>query len=164
LSTAEFVEPLEVEETVLALLDASLSRVYGVRAPAEPVVTPSDRDIAERTRVVVSQMTHQHLTLARISREAAVSVFHLSRTFRRVTGHTLAKHHLHLRLLASLEPLLESEATIGDVARQCGFTSHSHFGSVFHRLFGVSPSALRVLPARARREILDRAIPPIERR
>jgi AraC-like DNA-binding protein len=150
LSAEEFVEPLEVEETVMALLDASLSCVYGVPAPVDPPVSRNDRDIAERASAVISQMTHQRLTLAGISREAAVSVFHLSRVFRRVTGHTLAKYHLRSRVLASLEPLLESEATIGEIATQYGFASHSHFGNVFRRVVGLSPSALRALRSRAR--------------
>ncbi|HET9371769.1 MAG TPA: helix-turn-helix transcriptional regulator [Vicinamibacterales bacterium] len=157
LSAEAFVEPLEVEERVLALLDASLSRVYGARGQADPFVTRNDRDIAERATAVLSRMTHRHVTLAGIGREAAVSVFHLSRIFRRVTGQTLAQHHLHLRLLTSLEPLLETDATISVIARQSGFASHSHFSSVFRRLFGLSPSALRALPARARGETLNGA-------
>jgi AraC-like DNA-binding protein len=157
LSAEEFVDPLEVEETVLTLLDASLSRAYNVRSPADRPITPSDREIAERASAVVSQMSHRPVTLANISREAAVSVFHLCRIFRRVTGGTLARHRLNFRLLSSLEPLLESRATVASIATQCGFASHSHFGGVFRRVFGCSPSALRTLSARARRETLERA-------
>ena len=151
LTAGEYVEPLEVEETVLALLDASLSRVYGVSTTAERPVSRNERDIADRASAVVSQMIHRQVTLASISREAAVSVFHLSRVFRRVTGLTLARHHLQLRVFASLEPLLESRAAIGEIATRYGFASHSHYGSVFHRVFGLSPSAFRSRPPSVRR-------------
>jgi AraC-like DNA-binding protein len=155
LSTPVDVEPLEVEETVLAIVDASLARACARRGPAESrPVTRVEREIAERTNAILSRLTRQHITLAGISREVAVSVFHLSRIFRRVTGDTLAKRHVRLRLLSSLEPLLESDATIADIATQSGFASHSHFGRAFYREFGVAPSTFRTLPARARREVV----------
>jgi AraC-like DNA-binding protein len=158
LTAGAFSSRLEVEETVLALLDASLARVYGGPAASDREIARNERDIAERACAVVSRMVHQHVTLADISREAAVSMFHLSRVFRRVTGHTLARYYLQLRLLASLEPLLDSDATVGEIAAQHGFASHSHFGSVFHRVFGVSPSALRAGPAREVRTAVNWSI------
>ena len=145
----------EVEEAVFDVLDRVVARTYESRTAArDMVITREERDIADRAATVLSRMTSTHATLAAIARATGVSVFHLSRIFRKVTGRTLATHHLHLRLLASLTPLVESGTTIGEIARSHGFAGHSHYTSVFRRAFGVSPSTYRTLPTTRRRRSL----------
>ena len=143
--------PLEVEETVLDVLDRVIAGVVGVDRRADHVITRDERDIAERAAVVLSGMTSAHVSLRGIARAAGVSVFHLSRVFRKVTGRTLARHHLHLRLQASLASLDVPGATIGEVAMRHGFARHSHYTRVFRRAFGVTP-----LSYRARRRLNTR--------
>ena len=145
----------EVEEAVFDVLDRVVARTYESRtATRDMVITREERDIADRAATVLSRVTSTHATLATIARATGVSVFHLSRIFRKVTGRTLATHHLHLRLLASLTPLVESGTTIGEIARSHGFAGHSHYTSVFRRAFGVSPSTYRTLPTTRRRRSL----------
>jgi AraC-like DNA-binding protein len=144
--TAYPVEDLEVEETVLALLECVVSQALGTRQAPVRCITRDERDIAHRAREVLAQMTTARTGLARIARETGVSVFHLSRVFRKVTGRTLARHHVQLRLLASLTPLIESDARIEDIATAHGFAGHSHYSSAFRRVFGVAPSTCRRLP------------------
>jgi AraC family transcriptional regulator len=140
------VEGLEIEETVLRLLDRVLARMYGRQRPALQHVSRSERDIAERASAILSQMPTTRAGLATIARECGVSVFHLSRVFRKVTGVTLARHHLQVRLLASLCPLLESTTSIPEIGRAHGFLRHSHYSSAFRRAFGVAPSVYRRRP------------------
>ena len=149
-------EHLEVEETVFTVLDRVLARAYESRRGARVVrITREERDIADRANAVLGRMTSTHATLATIARATGVSVFHLSRVFRKVTGRTLAKHHLQLRVLASLTPLGESDLRIEEIATNHGFVGHSHYSSVFRRVFGVAPSTYRTLPAGPRRHAAD---------
>jgi AraC-like DNA-binding protein len=138
---------LETSETVFDIFDRVVARAYRADAElrAQPI-TPDERDMADRAAAVLSQMTSARATVSAIGRAAGVSVFHLSRVFRKVTGATLAKHHLRLRLLASLTTLAESAASIEEVATTHGFAGHSHYTSVFRRTFGVTPSAYRRQP------------------
>jgi AraC-like DNA-binding protein len=143
---------LAVAETVLDVFDRVVARAYQQEKTirARPV-TRDEREIAERAGAVLSQITSGRTPLAAISRSAGVSMFHLSRVFRKVTGATLAAHHRRLRLFASLEPLVESGAVIDDVAKAHGFTGHAHYTWLFRRVFGVTPSEFRRQPSRWRR-------------
>ena len=150
---------LEVEEAVFDVLDRVLARAYDA-SPGSPdrIVTRAEREIADRASAVLSGMTSTRTTLAAIGRATGVSVFHLSRTFRKVTGRTLAKHHLYLRLVASLTPLGESDASIDEIATSHGFAGHSHYSSMFRRMFGLAPSTYRHLKTSPRRRAVDSAL------
>jgi AraC-like DNA-binding protein len=148
------VDALEVEEAVLEILDQVLACAHARRRPPMGPVTRNEREMAERASSVLSQRTTTRPGLSVIARESGVSVFHLSRVFRKVTGRTLAKHHLQLRLMASLDALLESGISIRDIAAHHGFAGHSHYSSVFRRVFGVAPSDFRRMPARALRSTM----------
>jgi AraC family transcriptional regulator len=71
-----------------------------------------------------------------------VSVFHLCRTFRAVTGQTIHAYRTQLRLRAALERV-EYASDLSAVALDLGFSSHSHFTAAFRRAFGVTPSGVR---------------------
>jgi AraC-like DNA-binding protein len=157
-------EHLEIEETVFTVLDRVLARAYESRRRSRVVrITREERDITDRAKAVLGRMTSTRATLATIARATAVSVFHLSRVFRKVTGRTHAKHHLQLRLLASLTPLGESDAPIEEIANNHGFVGHSHYSSVFRRVFGVPPSTYRTLPTAPRRHAADTVLGRLSR-
>ncbi len=156
ITTGRAADHLEVEEAVFDVLDRVLARAYeSTRGSRDTVISRDEREIADRASAVLSRMTSTHATLATIARATGVSTFHLSRIFRKVTGRTLAKHHRHLRLLASLTPLGESDTRIGEIATNHGFAGHSHYTSVFRRVFGMSPSTYRTLPTASRRRATE---------
>lgn len=134
---------IAVEEAALTIIDRILARAYGTARPAATCITRHEREVADRTRLVLDRIGGQRTSLVRISREVGVSVFHLCRIFHKVTGQTLARHHLQLRLLASLEDLGESDDPVSDIAMEYGFRSRAHYGQAFRRVFGTSPAAWR---------------------
>lgn len=83
------------------------------------------------------------LSLTELARELAISPHHLSRTFRRVTGETIARHRMRLRARAALERLAEGERDLGWLAADLGFADHSHLCRVLRSETGRTPSALR---------------------
>jgi AraC-like DNA-binding protein len=72
-----------------------------------------------------------------------VSPHHLSRVFRAVNGHTLARHRMRLRLRAALERLDGGERNIGRLAAELGFADQSHLCRVVRSETGATPAALR---------------------
>ncbi|HET9368731.1 MAG TPA: helix-turn-helix transcriptional regulator [Vicinamibacterales bacterium] len=140
-------DDLEVAEAVLHILDRVLRRACQVQSSGgSRAITRNELDIADRAAEALSRLPPGRATLPMISRAAGVSAFHLCRTFRKVTGQTLARHHLRLRLLASVSALVESRASLGEIATLHGFCSHAHYSSVFRQTFGVTPSAFRCRP------------------
>jgi AraC-like DNA-binding protein len=78
-----------------------------------------------------------------IADAACSSPAHLSRVFRRHLGITLHEYRQRLRLGAALDALQAGERDLAGLAHALGFSSHSHFGSVFRRAIGVSPAQAR---------------------
>lgn len=86
------------------------------------------------------------LSLDRLSAEAGISKYHLSRLFRRATGSTPHAFLVRTRLEAAAQLLVDTDLTVAQVARRCGFTRAAHFGAAFTRYYGLSPHAYRQQP------------------
>ena len=60
-----------------------------------------------------------------------------------MTGETISRYVLHLRLGLALERLADGERDITALALDLGFAHHSHFSARFHRTFGLTPREAR---------------------
>jgi AraC family transcriptional regulator len=74
---------------------------------------------------------------------AALSPAHFSRAFRRTTGLSPQKYVTLRRLARAKEQLLESGASVANVAGNVGFSNLSHFRRQFRAHYGVAPGELR---------------------
>jgi AraC-like DNA-binding protein len=63
--------------------------------------------------------------------------------FKRVTGRTLSDFIKDIRIGHARKLLLETDATVAEIAYSCGFESLSNFNKQFHEINGYSPRALR---------------------
>lgn len=97
------------------------------------------------TRVLVHVQAHleEPLPLAALAEVAGASPYHFAREFTRHTGETVKQYTQRLRLERAAVRLLLHDATILDVALECGFASHETFTRAFHRRFGVAPRVYR---------------------
>lgn len=127
---------LLTEETAATLLADVL------RTPSAPTTSATHRELADSVRHWLAAHYTERCSLTQIAREHAVSMFHLARVFRSVTGQSIHRYQTELRLRAALEPLVAGE-DMTEVALSLGFSSHSHFASTFRRAFGATPSQLR---------------------
>jgi AraC-like DNA-binding protein len=85
------------------------------------------------------------LSLFTLSAVAGLSVSHLVRELRRVTG--LSPHQYVLRRRAERARFLLERRDRGilDVALDVGFSSQAHLNQVFRRVYGLTPGAYRAL-------------------
>jgi AraC family transcriptional regulator len=134
------VEALAVEEAVIGLLERVVASAYGVRRSGAPA---KQEDAIREAERILSRDWDRDVHLADVAREVGLSVYHLCRTFRRVTGKTLHQYRSELRVRACLELVAAPGARLVDVAMAAGFCSHSHFTNAFHRAFGETPSVSR---------------------
>jgi len=133
---------LEIEELALALALRSLrasghEKGSGRRGETDRV----RRAQVEQVRLLLAERSMAKLTLAEIAGETAFTPWHLARVFREVTGTSIHRFVLRLRLARALDRL-EPEANLARVALECGFSSHSHFTHAFRREFGIPPSMI----------------------
>lgn len=68
---------------------------------------------------------------------------HLNRLFHQRFGISVAALRMELRMLKSVSLLRDPGSKVFNVARQCGFSSVSHFSKCFVRRFGRSPGQWR---------------------
>lgn len=141
------MEVLEVEEETLDLLDAVLGDTYGgrdsLRFGATARTASRRRELAEQTKLQIAASPADNRSLLDLARAVNSSPFHLSRVFRQRVSMSIHQYRLRLRLALALDRLLESSESLSGMAHALGFSSHSHFTTVFRRTFGVSPSAFR---------------------
>ncbi len=123
---------LAIEEHALACADAL----------GAGTTRPMRSTIVERTKEAIAEDPFADRSLAQIARVVSTSPYHLTRTFKRVTGLSLHAYRLQLRLQAGLERAVGGEP-LDRIALDCGFANHSHFTAAFRKHFGTTPSLLR---------------------
>lgn len=99
----------------------------------------------ERARCFIHDHAHRPVSLDEVAGEAALSRFHLTRSFAEVFGLPPLAYHRRLRLEAAAR-LLKSEAVNAtQIAEQLGYGSLSAFTRAFRQNFGVPPSQARLI-------------------
>lgn len=97
--------------------------------------------------VSITHYIHNHyadpLTLSGLARQFAVSPYYLSRCFSQETGLHLPDYINLIRVKEAKQRLLQGQTRIADIALAVGFTNVTHFGRVFRKIHGVSPSELK---------------------
>jgi AraC family transcriptional regulator len=83
------------------------------------------------------------LSLQELSALAGLSVFHFARTFKERTGLSPHQYVLRRRVERAKELLLDSRASLAEIALRCGFSHQSHFTRAFHQLSGITPTRWR---------------------
>jgi AraC family transcriptional regulator len=85
----------------------------------------------------------EDLSLDALSAQASLSPAHFQRTFRALVGETPKRYVSRLRLERAAFRLLIHDATLLDVALDCGFQNHETFTRAFRRRFGMPPNRYR---------------------
>jgi len=139
------VDPLATHELILELLDEVLRRTVPTPGCGRgaPRVTARARELAEATRIALSERYAAPPSLEELARTLGCSPFHLCRTFKRVVGLPLRRYRDRLRLRLALDRLGAGEPCLTALALDLGYADHSHFTNAFRREFGRPPSALR---------------------
>jgi len=118
----------------------------------DPVI---DRPIADpRVRqaiLAIEQNLGNPPSVDALASAVGVSSRQLERAFNVETGMSVMAFSRDLRLKYAQWLLGHSEWTIAAIAQECGFADSSHFGRLFRRHIGLSPSSLRrgTAPSRA---------------
>lgn len=160
LGTVKAAEVVKVDDELLAAMQRTLAPVLAKQMSRqllhhrimEVLILLAERGLrfappqalswADRVRRLVAQRPHGDWNVATLA-----ETFHLSEsTLRRrleASGTTLAALVREVRLETALTMLQTTEWTIGDIARRCGWDSHSRFTAAFQQRWGVAPSLIR---------------------
>ncbi len=132
---AGHMEPLAAEECLLEFMRNVLD--HDARS------TPRTHRAVERAREHLAAQPHRNDTLSEIAAIAHCSPFHLARQFRCHSGISLHGYRTRLRMSVAIQRLRDGESNLSLLAADLGYSSHSHFTSVFRRSFGAAPHQVR---------------------
>ena len=119
----------------LAIADA-LAAIAG----GEPCV---DHELAGALAYQLQLSFAEPTSLDELCAAVGTSVFHACRVFRRATGTTLHGYRRRLRVRHALALLVDSDASLADIAAQTGFASQSHLTNMFRAELGTTPGRVR---------------------
>lgn len=135
-------DPLQVEETVIHLLERTARLAAGTPETIPDPITKTRRELVEGAREYLARSVTRRVPLSELAAALSCSVFHLCRAFRQVQGTTLHAYQEDLRLRLALERIGGGGSDLTRVALDVGYSSHSHFTAAFRRHFGVTPSSV----------------------
>lgn len=143
LSSARRAEdPHEVSERAFVLIARTLARRDQRRvASGRPATAAARRVLADGVREALA--ADRERSLPELAKELSVSPHHLSRVFHSLTGTTVSRHRMRLRVRDALERLAGGQRNLAQVAADVGFADESHLSRVIRRETGETPAALR---------------------
>ena len=112
----------------------------------------------EEVRALLASQPTRPWQLESIARAVYCSPFHLARQFRAMTGESIARYLLRLRLAFALDHLAQGETDLGRLAVELGFAHHSHFSARFKSIFGATPTAMRNMLTQGRLEQMSKIL------
>ena len=150
----EIVNELETDENEpyrvqmiranLLRLMALLCRRHGILSD-EPM---TDSHLLSCMKLAIGYLhseSHRDISLEEVAARVGLSKFYFSREFRRVTGYTFLSYVNLIRCEKAKQMLAESNLTIGEIGRACGFDNQSYFSRTFLKRTGMLPSAYRAV-------------------
>jgi AraC-like DNA-binding protein len=142
LESAE-ADEFEAEAFGLDLLDISLRSMRTASMTMRGSTQVRRMRAIERVKEAVALAPADGWNLAKLSKVANLSPFHLCHVFRQMVGTSIYDYVLQERLAHTLDDILEGCRDLTAIALDAGFASHSHFTARFRRFFGCTPTALR---------------------
>jgi AraC-like DNA-binding protein len=106
---------------------------------------------ALRLRELVTETAYKPLALSEIYEKLKLSPSRSEQLFLKAFGATPVAYRMQLRLAKACELLIQSQMSVGQVARAVGFADQLYFWRVFKRRYGMAPSALIFNTARRRK-------------
>jgi transcriptional regulator GlxA family with amidase domain len=128
----------------LIAADGSVAGIAGILRPFDQAGQAPDE--YRRLTPVIEEVTRnfsRRLAVGDLARLADLSPSQLQREFRRLFGMTVADYVARIRLVMASRRLRESDAAIGQVARECGFHDQAHFTKAFKKYAGQTPRQYR---------------------
>lgn len=102
-----------------------------------------ERNNINRAKDFLTEHSNDDYSLEKVAQIANLSPYHFLRVFKAQIGRTPYDFLLDIKIKKACALLNGHKFSITDICYLCGFNSLNHFGSVFKRRVGVSPSCYR---------------------
>lgn len=99
--------------------------------------------VIARLREYVEAHLREPILVAHLAKQASQSPSHFAQSFMEQTGQSPHKFVVSLRVEHAAALLTRSEASLADIASECGFASQQHMSTVLRRYIGTTPNRFR---------------------
>lgn len=137
----ELASPAPGAEAMTARLTDVLV-THALRTALDGAATVRDSVVAPAVRLVNDQ-PERAWTVEQLARSVALSRSAFTDRFRRATGEAPMRYLSRVRLTRAAEYLHATDATLGEIASACGYSSEFTFSRAFKRAFGIAPGRFR---------------------
>ena len=118
-----------------------------------PAPKGNDEQLMERLmKVVNAHLDDSNFSVDVLTQEVGISRTQLHRKMKELTGLSTSEFVRNIRLEQAARLLREQKINVTQVAYAVGFSNLSHFSTLFHRHFGMSPKEFAESPRDARSE------------
>ena len=111
--------------------------------PAEKATPKNALFLENCIKYALSQIYHGKISYEAFAREMGASRPHLNRRIRYLTGMTITKFLLRLRIFIATTLLDGTVYPVNLIAERCGMNTPSYFGVVFKKATGMTPEGYR---------------------
>lgn len=135
---------LEAGGSVVEVHDVFRSAAAGLLDRSRELYSGRANRLVERACRIIEEHIESGEPAAPIARaelagKLGISVSHLSRTFKQVTGVTLERTVMQRRIDLAKRLLLEPALNVAQVAARCGIADAAYFARVFRSVAGCTP-------------------------
>lgn len=106
-------------------------------------ITSAHAKILSDIKKFIKSSYSDNLSLELLSKKAALSPVYFHKLFTEYYGVTPAEYTLQVRISAAKQLLITTDASIIEIAENCGFSSQSYFNYSFKKQIGLSPLKYR---------------------
>jgi AraC-like DNA-binding protein len=135
----------ELGERAVSLVARALGQFEPHSESKRPGTERRHRALTDSVRESLAANPDQ--SLSDLATALAVSPHHLSRVFRAIEGHTIARHRIRLRVRSACDRLADGERNLARLAAEVGLVDQSHLCRIVRQETGRTPRALRAILA-----------------
>ena len=141
------INPLFVEETALLVFNNIVQTAYenwGKKLkPKSQKTYHRHLNIVHQTQEILNHSFENSISLEYLANELNCSVYHLCRTYHRITGSSIHQTINQLRLRRAVHHIAETHDDFATLGISLGYSDHSHFSQAFRKSYGFSPSQFK---------------------
>ncbi|QFI39822.1 helix-turn-helix transcriptional regulator [Moritella marina ATCC 15381] len=137
---------LAMEQVTNTILVSMLQNM-GITKLMSPIKGGLSPKVAAQVCDYMQANFHRQVYLSELAELAQLSEYHFCRMFKQSMAQTPQAYLLAIRIEQVKLRVAKSQASMADIALQCGFANQSHMGRYFKRLVGISPRQYRNLSA-----------------
>ena len=108
--------------------------------------------VIEMTTKYICQNFSEDISLDKLAEYCNINKFHLSKLFKEIMGVNLIHYINVIRIHEASILISETDKTLSEISRECGYNSLKHFCGVFKQLKGITAGKFRKLTKNKKKE------------